>query len=283
VNDALLQEIAGLVSGMGTDPRAEAVRIVEAAQRDVREGELIAERARRYGEERASGRPLAYVVGFARFMGLELLAAPGALVPREETELLGRAAVELLSTSLLDRDRDLSVIDMCCGSGNLACAIASQVPRARIWATDLTGAAVQMTRRNVERLGVGDRVVVAQGDLFAPFVEFGLLGRIDLVVANPQYISSGRLANDRAELLLHEPREAFDGGPYGLTIHQRIIKEAFSFLRPGGTLMFEIGEGQERQATLLFQRARSYELVGPINDSAGHPRVMAGRKPEVGS
>ena len=186
--------------------------------------------------------------GRQTFLGVELLCGVGALVPRPETELLGRTAIEKITAA----GPAPRVIDMCCGAGNLACAIATHVPGARVWATDLTDGCVGWTRRNVEHLGLGDRVTVRQGDLFAGFAGDALEGTIDVVVCNPPYISTGRLAADRATLLDHEPREAFDGGPYGLTIHQRVLKEAQPFLKPGGWLLFEIGEGQDRQIVLLF-------------------------------
>ena len=169
------------------------------------------------------------------------------------------------------------VIDVCCGAGNLACAIASHVPDARVWATDLTDGCVGWARRNVEHLGLGDRVTVRQGDFPAGWPAARLEGSIDVIVCNPPYISSRRLAADRAALLEHEPREAFDGGPYGLTIHQRVLKEALPLLKPGGWLLFEIGEGQDRQITLLFQRARAYEAIGLAQNAAGTPRVAFGR------
>jgi release factor glutamine methyltransferase len=170
------------------------------------------------------------------------------------------------------------VIDMCTGSGNLACAIAHHVPSATTWCSDVTEACVAATRRNVEHLGLGDRVTVLQGDLFSSLAGRGLEGGIDLVVCNPPYISQKRLAGDRAELLSEEPREAFDGGPYGLTIHQRVVREALPFLREGGTLAFEIGLGQERQVEILFGRTRSYEDVRLIATDAGEVRVVTGRK-----
>jgi release factor glutamine methyltransferase len=219
----------------------------------------------------------AYRLGHQTFMGLELLAAPGALVPREETELLGRTAVATLR-ALPPRDAPLRIIDMCCGSGNLACAIASLIPGARVWASDLTDGCVSLARRNAEHLHLTDRVTVLQGDLFAPLGDLDLAGTIDLVVCNPPYISTGRLEKDRAELLVHEPREAFDGGPYGLSIHQRVLKDALPFLVPGASLMFEIGAGQDRQIKILFERARAYEGVALLDDQAGVPRVALARK-----
>ena len=219
----------------------------------------------------------AYRVGRQTFMGLELLAAPGALVPREETELLGAAAVEVLS-GLPTREAPLRIVDMCCGSGNLACALASAFPTALVWASDLTLGCVSLARRNVEHLALADRVTVVQGDLFAPLAGAGIEGSIDLVVCNPPYISTGRLEKERAELLVHEPREAFDGGPYGLSIHQRVLKDALPFLAAGGSLMFEIGAGQDRQIKILFERARAYDGVALLAAEGGVPRVAMGRK-----
>jgi release factor glutamine methyltransferase len=216
--------------------------------------------------------------GQQTFLGIDLLCGPGALVPRPETELLGRTAIEKVRAA----GPSPRVIDVCCGAGNLGCAIARHVPGAQVWATDLTDGCVGWTRRNVAHLGLEGRVSVHQGDLFASLAGAGpggssLDGTIDVIVCNPPYISTGRLASDRAWLLDHEPREAFDGGPYGLTIHQRVLKEALPLLKPGGWLLFEIGEGQDRQIALLFQRARAYEAVGLAQNAAGTPRVAFGR------
>jgi release factor glutamine methyltransferase len=205
----------------------------------------------------------------ARFMDVELLVERGVLVPREETELLGNTALALLPPKAL-------LIDMCCGSGNLACAIASRRPDVRIWASDLTDACASLARKNAAHLGAAERVTVVQGDLFSALQD--LEGTIDLVVCNPPYISRAKLAGERAVLLANEPREAFDGGPYGLSIHQRVVREALPFLKPGGWLLFEIGLGQERQVRMLFERTRAYEDLRTVANAAGEVRVIAGRK-----
>ncbi len=249
-------------AGLAT-AEAEAPRLAAAADcgRDL--DQLIA--------RRVAGTPLEYLLGRVRFLGVELLADPGALVPRAETEILGRTALRVLGELGRSEPR---VIDMCCGAGNLACAIATAVPAARLFASDLTDGCVALSRRNVDHLGLADRIAVVQGDLFAPLVGLGLEGTIDVVVCNPPYISTGRLTEgDRKELLDHEPREAFDGGPYGLSIHQRVIKQARDFLRPGGHLLFEFGLGQERQLAALFKRGRVYSEVRFENDADGKPRV----------
>lgn len=216
-----------------------------------------------------------YRAGRVPFMGLELLVAPGALVPREETELLGRTALEALSGMALESPR---IVDMCCGAGNLACAIAHRLPRARVWGSDLTDGCVEVARRNVDRLGLSDRVRILQGDLFAGLAGLGLEGAVDAIVCNPPYISRKKLEGDRAPLLEHEPRAAFDGGPYGLSIHQRVVKDAAGWLRPGGALLFEVGLGQDRQVELLFARARAYENIRIATDASGQGRVVHARR-----
>lgn len=216
----------------------------------------------------------AYGKGRTTFMGVELLVAPGVLVPREETELLGHTAVETLRGMALPMVR---VIDMCCGAGNLACAIALHVPASRVWASDLTDGCIDVTRRNVESNALGDRVSVHQGDLFAAFDGRGLEGTIDAIVCNPPYISEKRLDGDRAHLLELEPRAAFAAGPYGLSIHMRVVKEAVRYLRPGGMLLFEVGVGQDRQVKILFERTKAYEDVRVVQNSAGEGRVVLSR------
>jgi release factor glutamine methyltransferase len=136
--------------------------------------------------------PNPYEAGRTTFMGVELLITPGALVPREETELLGRTALGILESLSLDAPPRL--IDMCCGAGNLVCALATARKDLRAWASDLTDGAVNVARANVARLNLGDRVTIVQGDLFAPLVGQGLEGTIDVIVCNPPYISTGKLA-----------------------------------------------------------------------------------------
>ncbi|POH27625.1 methyltransferase [Sinorhizobium americanum] len=213
-----------------------------------------------------------------RFMDIELELAPDVLVPREETELLGRNAVARLAGPT----EPVTVIDMCCGSGNLALGIAAAVPLARVWGADLTDSTVALARRNAERLSLQERVLIRQGDLFAALDGAGLEGRVDMIVCNPPYISTSRLTGDSAHLLESEPREAFDGGPYGISIHQRLIREAAAFLKPGGWLLFEFGEGQDRQAAALIARAKAYEAVSFAHDAHGKARVAIVRRLKEG-
>lgn len=208
------------------------------------------------------------------FMGVELELAPDVLVPRKETELLGKQAVDVLRSL----KGEPIVIDMCCGSGNLALGIATALPAVRMWGADLTDETVALARRNVSRLGLSGRVAIHQGDLFGALAGQGLEGRVDVIVCNPPYISTARLEGESAHLLENEPREAFEGGPYGISIHQRLVREAADFLKPGGWLLFEFGEGQNRQVAALVARTRAYEPVSFAEDENGLPRVAVTRR-----
>ena len=103
------------------------------------------------------------------------------------------------------------------------------------------------------------------------------MGSVDLVVCNPPYISTGKLEGESAHLLDGQPREAFDAGPYGLAIHQRVIGDAARYLKPGAWLVMEIGLGQQRQIALLFSRMKRYEQERSWADKNGAPRVMGAR------
>jgi release factor glutamine methyltransferase len=217
----------------------------------------------------------AYAKGIVSFMGVDLSVGSGALVPRHETELLGRAAAAAIAALPNASPR---LIDMCCGVGNLSCALAARFPNLRIWASDVSKSCVRLARENSERLNLEGRVEIRQGDLFGGLAGQGLEGTIDLIVCNPPYISQKRLESECASLLEHEPREAFDGGPYGLSVHQRVITESLAFLRPTGQLFFEVGLGQARQVKILFSRSRAFEEVQFVNDPAGDVRVVAAKR-----
>ena len=206
------------------------------------------------------------------WMGLAFETSDKVLVPRRETELLARTALDLLKT--VEAAMPIRVIDMCCGAGNLACSLAHARPDIRVWASDLTDACVGLARKNVARHGLEERVDVCQGDLFSSLPDEKLAGSVDLVVCNPPYISTGKLESESAHLLYGQPREAFDAGPYGLVIHQRVIADATRYLKPGAWLVMEIGLGQQRQIALLFSRVKRYEKEQSWSDESGAPRVM---------
>lgn len=223
--------------------------------------------------QRFSGTPLAHLTGWQRFMGLELMASREALVPRKETELLGTLALTVLRQ--LTRDQKTTrVIDVCTGAGNLALTLATQVPAAQVYASDLSVEAVQLAKRNGIMLGLGSRVEFRQGDFLNPFADGQFDHNIDLLVCNPPYISTGKVSTMPTEIIGHEPSLAFDGGPFGVKILQRLLTEAPQYLRPGGWLTFEVGLGQGQSLIDRLRRNPAYADVAGVVDAAGAVRAV---------
>jgi release factor glutamine methyltransferase len=222
-------------------------------------------------DQRLSGTPLAHITGRQQFMGVELLAGPEALIPRKETEILGRTASELLKK--INNKDDLIVVDVCTGAGNLAVSLALQSPTCKVFASDLSGDAVSLARKNITFHHLEDRVKVFTGDLLDPFVSENFYGKIDLLICNPPYISSAKVSDMEGEISGHEPALAFDGGSFGIKILHRLIKEAPRYIKKGGWLVFEVGLGQ---GTMMMKRMKkfSYTRITPIPDANGRVRVI---------
>lgn len=235
-------------------------------------GEAV-DRLRRLLTRRLAGVPLAHLTGRQCFMDVEMLAGPEALIPRKETELLGYAALDLLQQAVAARGR-ATVIDLCTGCGNLALALAHHEPLSTVFAADLSEDAVTLARRNVAHLGLTDRVTFAVGDLFEPYEGGGFDEAVDLVVCNPPYISTQHIAEMPEEIQAHEPHLAFDGGPFGVAILFRLIKEAPRFLKPQGWLCFEVGLGQGDLITRRLARTRVYGDVRSVSDASGAVRAI---------
>ena len=264
--DSTLRALWQAAAGAPCSAKQAAVRdlpLLDAGQRSVLE-RLIA--------QRLAGAPLMQITGRASFMGLELEFAPDVFVVRPETELLAQAAIDCLRPT-----PHPVAVDDGCGSGNLSCAVASLLAQARVYAVDILESCAALTRRNVERCRVADRVSVHLGDLFQPLQALGLGATVDAVVSNPPYIASARLKGDRAYLVSNEPQEAFDGGPFGVRMQQRLIVESKALLKPGGHLLFEFGAGQDRQVKMLFDRAGGYQSVTFRPDGGGTNRVVVAR------
>lgn len=253
-----------LTAGNGTRPDEEARLILEAAPSP--------EAALDMAQQRAGGAPLAQVLGRQTFLGVPLQVRHGVLAPREETELLALQVLAVL-TPLADREPPPRLLDMGCGSGNLACAAATALPRLQVWASDLTPACAALTRENAQALGLGDRIRVTEGDLFAPLAGQGLEGTLDAVAMNPPYIPTATLERSHGDLLRHEPREAFDGGPYGISLLSRLLKEGQTFVRTNGHLLFEFGKGQAPLIQRLSQQVPGWGSLEFAHDAQGEPRV----------
>lgn len=225
---------------------------------------------------RIAGEPVAYLTGRQRFMGLELLASPEALIPRAESEMLARVAIEKLRDVAASRTGSPLAIDVCCGSGNLALALAHAVPKALVHGADISPSAIDLASANTRQLGLSERVQLHNGDLLAPFGE-AFHRKVDLLVSLPPYISTAKMDTMPQEIVGHEPHLAFDGGPFGVRILMRLIREAPPLLRPGGWLGMEVGLGQGPAMTQLLEKSPAYDRVETIADAGGAVRAVLAR------
>ena len=229
-------------------------------------------------KKRLEGVPLSHITGRQNFMGIEMISDPRALIPRKETEILGNKALELL-LEVANSNKPINIIDICCGSGNLVCALAMNYKgKADFYAADLSEEAVSLARDNIRFHNLTDRVEIRQGDLLAPFDLSEFRNRINLLVCNPPYISSFKVSNMNKEISQYEPKLAFDGGMMGFKIIQRLIKEAPDYLTRGGWLVFEVGLGQGEFIIQLCKKSSSYSKVESVSDAEGNIRVVLAKK-----
>ncbi len=227
-------------------------------------------------DQRLAGIPLAHITGRQRFLDLEMLAGHEALVPRKETELLARMAIEAGQGLAAERGT-ITAVDVCTGCGNVALAIARHVPSARVFGADLSAEAVAFAERNAAHLGFAGRVTFRAGDLLAPFDDAAFLGKVDLLTCNPPYISSAKVGQMAEEISAHEPRLAFDGGPFGVAILMRLLQDAPMFLKAGGWLAFEVGLGQGPAMHKRLASAGAYRDIRTLADHNGAIRALAAR------
>jgi len=238
--------------------------------------QLLADPALDPGEEtrleglvarRRAGEPLQYLEGWIPFGPIEVKVDRRALIPRPETEQLWEAAVAALGQA----GPGTPLVDLGTGCGVLALALKKAFPAAPVYATDVSPDALALAGENAAVTGL--EVTFLQGDLFAPLPR-DLEGRVELVVANPPYVSEEEWDRLPDEIRLHEPREALVAGPAGTEVLARIAEEAYWWLGIGGRLLCEIGEAQGEAALGLFG---AYDReVRP--DLAGRPRFLVARK-----
>jgi release factor glutamine methyltransferase len=233
------------------------------------------ERYRELVKRASEDEPIAYVTGRAHFFNLEFEVTRDVLIPRADTETLVENVLQLARiTGGLESPR---VLDLCTGSGCVAAAIAQNLKRATVLAIDKSAAAADVARRNVERLGLADRVKVEVGDLFAPLTGLVDAQPFDLIVANPPYIASDQIDKLDRSVRDYEPRAALDGGVDGLEIHRRILAEAPNRLLPGGRIFLEIAFDQGAAAMEMIRACDTFDEAKVLRDHAGRDRVLAAR------
>jgi release factor glutamine methyltransferase len=219
---------------------------------------------------RHDGAPIAYLTGFREFWGVALAVTPNVLIPRPETETLVEQALHRLP-----RDRDLSVLDLGTGSGAIALALARERPRARIIATDVSEAALQVARANARRIGVFN-VEFTLADWYEHAALTVPAPSFDAIVSNPPYIATGDPHLSQGDVRF-EPIGALTSGPDGLSALRTIVAGAPARLAPGGLLAVEHGYEQSQAVRDLLVGAGFVDIEA-VRDLAGIQRVALGRR-----
>lgn len=221
-------------------------------------------------DERVSGQPLEYVLGWAEFCGIRIAVDSGVFVPRQRTGFLVSEAAS--AARMVERDRPIVVVDLCCGSGAIGVAVLQALARVDLHAADVDPAAVRCARRNVEP--VGGRVYL--GDLYEP-LPAPLRGRVDLLLVNAPYVPTTAIELMPPEARDYEARVALDGGADGLHVHRRVAAAAMDWLAPGGHLMIETSERQAPVAAGLFASCGLTPRIA-VDDEL-EATVVIGRRP----
>jgi len=232
---------------------------------------------------RAAGEPTQYLTGKQEFWGLEFEVTPAVLIPRPETEHVVEVALERLGPRGIKIDMKtgapsptLRVADVGTGSGCLAVALAHELPHAEIFANDISGAALEVARRNATRHSVADQIEFQQGNLLEPLVNGSFL--FDVIVSNPPYIARDEADSLSREVRDHEPHTALFGGPTGIEIYSTLIEQSRALLQSRGILVLELGYGSADAVRRMFDAQRDWANVSVANDLAGIPRVLAAER-----
>lgn len=223
-----------------------------------------------YTARRLRGEPVAYITGCWEFYGLPMTVTPDVLIPRIDTEVLVDTAKELL----IGHKMDAKILDLCCGSGCITCALGHELPATRLVAVDISASALEVCRKNINANRLSSRVICIQADATSS-PPLGI-GQFDMIVSNPPYIPSAEIMELDSSVRDYEPIWALDGGADGMRFYKAIIKYWKSLLRPGGFLLFEVGEGQA-EPVMEMLLAAGFSLADTRKDSIGVDRVVIGK------
>ena len=230
------------------------------ANRDLYTSEAVCNQVLADARRLLEGEPLAYVLGEWDFYGLTLYVSRDVLIPRDDT----CAVAELAIKKGLFLDQDPRILDLCCGSGCIGLAVADRVKDARVTLGDLSREALTVAKKNIQRHKMGGRVSCVQMDATVPAPKF--LGKFDMIVSNPPYITAEEMERLPDSVKNYEPRMALYGGEDGLDFYRSIAENFTCALKPGGFLCLEFGMGQgddecrilEEKGYTILERSRDY-------------------------
>jgi release factor glutamine methyltransferase len=220
-------------------------------------------------KRRMEREPVAYITGRKEFWSMDFIVNGRVLIPRPETECLVETVLDLLPVS---GDPPRAVLELGAGSGAVSLAVASERPHHRYFMSDISTEALRVASENAKRHKLERRIRFLAGDWFSPF---GLRNAaFDVIVSNPPYIPTRALSLLQEEISRYEPILALDGGEDGLFPIRSILEGGASFLKKGGSLVLEIGDGQENEIRGIIDRFHCYAHVTFKEDYSGKSRVV---------
>lgn len=274
----LIQDIEKILTDSGIEPNEAKVEVRLLIEHfagyslvDILMGKKLTEDKLKIVEEKAKLRakthePIQYIIGLADFMGEKFLVNKDVLIPRDETELLVRKAIEIIKENNFKM-----VLDMCTGSGCIACMIA-KLTNCQAMGVDISTEAIHTAFKNMEKFGLYNRAIFRKSDIYSKIREDE---KFDLIVSNPPYIPPKEKETIQEEVSYEPDLALYTTDEKGLAFYEKIIKDAPKFLNKGGYLMFELGIGQSTSVAQLMKKA-GFENIKVLKDLANIDRVILG-------
>lgn len=240
------------------------------AERDLYAPEDVVKGVQAGLERLLKGEPIAYILGQWEFYGLPLRVTPDVLIPRDDT----CAVAELAIRQALFLDQNPRILDLCCGSGCIGLAIAKRVKDAKVTLADLSQNALTIARENTALHKMGGRVRCVRVDALQPASAF--LGKFDMIVSNPPYVTAKEMEELPVSVRDYEPHMALYGGEDGLDFYRAIAENFTRALRPGGYLCLEFGMGQGDAVCQILQEHK-YTILERTKDFNDRERAVLAR------
>ncbi len=291
----LINKYSGAISKVETEMLLEYLfncARIDLYIKDFKVDETIEELYDSLVSRRMSGEPVQYITSRAEFMGLDFIVTKDVLIPRPETEIL---VSEIINSSRFpareplaghsnnnkktkfshlqySSSREVKILDLCTGCGNIAVSLSKLIPQAEIVATDISEAALKIAEKNAVRHNVSDRIKFYKGNLFSALLVVKN-PKFDIIICNPPYIKEVELPYLQKEVKV-EPEIALNGGRDGLDFYRIIAKKSHRYLEKGGSILLEIGFGQRQAIEDIFSSYNIFEIYKVIKDFSGIERVM---------
>ncbi len=276
----LIQDIVKILIDSGIEPNEANIEVRLLIENfagysvtDILMGKKLDEEKLKIVEEKAKLRaetrkPIQYIIGLADFMGEKFLVDESVLVPRDETELLVRKAAEIINENKFE-----NIMDMCTGSGCIACMIATMT-KSIVMGVDISTEALCVAFKNMEKMGLFNRATFRKSNLFEKIRDDE---KFDMIVSNPPYIAPKFKADIQKEVKFEPEIALFTSDEKGLEFYEKISSDAPKYLNDGGYLMFELGLGQGHDVAEIMS-SKGFKDIKVLKDLAGIDRVIFGRK-----